>query len=334
MTRRRSKGHGTLRKQDNGRWFGRIRKNGKEISITADTKKEAQEKLDQAAKRIGAQKWDRTVAEAVEPWLENPKWKPNTRKAYVDRANRLVLPYLGRHKLSQIDATAIKNALGAAHQDGHTDSNVQLLYTTLALILSYAKKQGWIAFSPIGQVEKPEVERRKPNPFTPAEAEQILQYCDETNDPYFTFYALTLTMGLRSTEARLARKMDLHGDYLHIPRQHTKTLSGERDVPVTAWVRKAMERNSHKGPYIVPSKSGGPLDKTTISRAWKRLLERIGLEHRRIHDCRHTCGSILALNGVPTRVIQQILGHSSEEMAVHYSQQTKENMRDAMQQFM
>lgn len=330
---RRTKGHGHIKQQANGRWYGRIRKDGQEITITADTKKEAQAKLDQAAKQIGAKRWDRTINETIDAWLaSNTKWKPATRTAYTDRARRLVAPYLGSHKLSTVTQTTIKNALGAAEQDGHTTGNLRLIYDTTAILMNYAKKQGWVAENPVTLVDRPEHQKREPAPFTPSEVEHILTYCDETNDPYFLFHALTLTMGLRSGEARAAKKEHVQDGLLHIPRENTKTAAGERTVPLTAWVKKAMAKPAaqHDSLYLVPSTTGSQLSVPTISRSWARLLERLGLPHRRIHDCRHTCGSLLAANGVPTRVIQAVLGHASENMANHYSQQTSETIKEAM----
>lgn len=332
--KRRSKGHGHIKKQANGRWFGRLRKDGNEITITADTKKEAQEKLDQAAKQLGIKRWDRALNEIIGTWLDQgkTKWAENTANAYTDRASRLIAPYLGRHKLSEINPTAIENALGAAERDGYTTGNLRAFYDTLAIILNYARKQGWIAENPVSSVERPAHTKREPDPLTPAEAERILQHCDETNNPYFLFHALTITMGLRQGEARAARKEHIQGDYLKIPRGNTKTDAGERMIPITAWVRKAMDKPAaqHHSPYLVASTRGHKLSTPTITRAWKRLLAELGIGDRRIHDCRHTCGSVLAANGVPTRVIQAILGHASETMANHYSQQTKENLKDAM----
>uniref|UniRef100_UPI003F4A554B tyrosine-type recombinase/integrase n=1 Tax=Streptomyces sp. C10-9-1 TaxID=1859285 RepID=UPI003F4A554B len=41
---------------------------------------------------------------------------------------------------------------------------------------------------------------------------------------------------------------------------------------------------------------------------WKRLLEDAGVRDGRLHDARHTTGTVLMLLGVPDRVIDQIMG--------------------------
>jgi len=41
------------------------------------------------------------------------------------------------------------------------------------------------------------------------------------------------------------------------------------------------------------------------------VLEHAGLPRMRFHDLRHSCASLLLLHGVPGRMVQEILGHSS-----------------------
>lgn len=53
---------------------------------------------------------------------------------------------------------------------------------------------------------------------------------------------------------------------------------------------------------------GGPLSPNTDYHDWKRLLEDAGVRDGRLHDARHTAGTVLMLLGVPDRVIDQIMG--------------------------
>ncbi len=51
-----------------------------------------------------------------------------------------------------------------------------------------------------------------------------------------------------------------------------------------------------------------------INRALKKTLINAGIErHVRVHDLRHTAGSLALLKGIPGKVVQEMLGHS------HYS---------------
>lgn len=57
-----------------------------------------------------------------------------------------------------------------------------------------------------------------------------------------------------------------------------------------------------------------------VTKVFKRMVRLARLDDRlRFHDTRHTCGSWLAMNGVPLRVIQALLGHQSITTTEMYS---------------
>src|SRR5262249_51400368 len=55
---------------------------------------------------------------------------------------------------------------------------------------------------------------------------------------------------------------------------------------------------------------GTPLDASNVSHYFHRLLKGAGLPRLRFHDLRHSCASLLLAQGVPARVVMEILGHS------------------------
>ncbi|HVD00160.1 MAG TPA: site-specific integrase, partial [Candidatus Dormibacteraeota bacterium] len=46
-------------------------------------------------------------------------------------------------------------------------------------------------------------------------------------------------------------------------------------------------------------------------RSFKAALRAAGLADRRFHDLRHSCASLLLAEGVPLKVVAEILGHAS-----------------------
>jgi integrase len=56
--------------------------------------------------------------------------------------------------------------------------------------------------------------------------------------------------------------------------------------------------------------NGKPLDRAEGWKAWKALLREAGVRDGRLHDARHTAGSLLVEQGVHIRVVQEILGHA------------------------
>jgi Phage integrase family/Phosphotransferase enzyme family len=61
---------------------------------------------------------------------------------------------------------------------------------------------------------------------------------------------------------------------------------------------------------VFTSRLGGPLDGTNVTTSFQRLLKRAGLPRKRFYDLRHSCATLLLIQGVPARVVMEILGHS------------------------
>jgi integrase len=55
---------------------------------------------------------------------------------------------------------------------------------------------------------------------------------------------------------------------------------------------------------------GTPLDERNVRRAFRSILWRAELPTIRIHDLRHTCASLLLVQGVHPRIVMETLGHS------------------------
>jgi len=61
---------------------------------------------------------------------------------------------------------------------------------------------------------------------------------------------------------------------------------------------------------VFTEEDGTAISRHAISMRFKRLLEREGINKHRFHDLRHTAATLLLAQGVPLRVLQEILGHS------------------------
>jgi integrase len=60
---------------------------------------------------------------------------------------------------------------------------------------------------------------------------------------------------------------------------------------------------------VFTSTIGSPLDERNVRRAFTAILKGAKLPSIRIHDLRHTCASLLLVQGVHPRVVMETLGH-------------------------
>jgi integrase len=68
---------------------------------------------------------------------------------------------------------------------------------------------------------------------------------------------------------------------------------------------------------IFTTRSGRPIDPQSINKAFARLLKRAAINPSRVHDLRHTCASLLLLDGVSDREVMELLGHSSTHITMN-----------------
>ncbi|MEX3755967.1 site-specific integrase [Mycobacteroides abscessus] len=104
----------------------------------------------------------------------------------------------------------------------------------------------------------------------------------------------------------------------------TKTLSSTRELPMPTdlvWAllrlqgRQAQTRQAQGSRWsnsnmIVLDESGKPPHPRTLTKAWKEALRAANLPLVRLHDARHSCATLMHLNGVPAVVIAAWLGHA------------------------
>ena len=66
-----------------------------------------------------------------------------------------------------------------------------------------------------------------------------------------------------------------------------------------------------------------------IGSAWKRTLERVGIEDFRFHDLRHTWASWHVMSGTSLQELMELGGWKSYEMALRYAHLAPEHLAEA-----
>jgi site-specific recombinase XerD len=80
-------------------------------------------------------------------------------------------------------------------------------------------------------------------------------------------------------------------------------------------------------------RNGLPVKPDRAMKRFKAMARKAGLDDRvHLHSLRHTTGAWLAMQGVPMRAIQSILGHSSINVTEQYSHFALETLNSAMEE--
>lgn len=70
------------------------------------------------------------------------------------------------------------------------------------------------------------------------------------------------------------------------------------------------------GDLVWAQTDGAPIDPRADWQAWRALCDRAGVPRLRLHDARHTAATLLLVQGIPGRVVQGVLGHSSIQLTL------------------
>ena len=301
-----------------------------------------------------------TLGSFLDQWLEEvvkPTVRTWTYHGYEVHVRRHIKPALGNLPIDKVGPAQVQAFLNRKLADGMAPRSVRYIRGTLRSALKQAERWGLVSRNAAALVDGPRVERFDIQPFTHDEARRFLQAAK--GDRLGALYAVALTMGLRQGEALGLRwqDIDLELGYLRIEKQlqrfdghftlaEPKTSRSRRTLVMPKAIAEALRL--HRGKQeaerdnAVPTwnardlvfctPGGEPLDGTVVTHHFHRLLDRASLPQRRFHDLRHSCATLLLAQGVPARVVMEVLGHSQIALTMNtYTHVLPELKRDAAQ---
>jgi integrase len=123
------------------------------------------------------------------------------------------------------------------------------------------------------------------------------------------------TLSVRAAVQRLNGKLrmeevktDTSRRLIVLPRVAVEGLQAHRQRQLAECARLG-KRWADTG-LVFTSTRGTPLEPRNVVRHFHETLRKAGLPHKRFYDLRHTCASLLLVQGVHPRVVMEILGHS------------------------
>lgn len=79
--------------------------------------------------------------------------------------------------------------------------------------------------------------------------------------------------------------------------------------------------------YVCLMENGELMKPGYLTQTFSKILDDNNLRHIRLHDLRHSCGTLLIQNGVPVKDIQIWLGHSNFQTTLRYTHADVENKK-------
>ena len=342
MKKRRGNQEGTIYQRPSGKWRAQISIDGKRLSYSAETRKDAQNWLREIRNDIerglthdGA---TLTFGEWLDEWLNSKEHHVaiQTHSYYSQLVRDYIKPVLGMIRLRELNSRQIQRFYNSKVSDGVGLRTIQKTHTVIHASLNSARKFGMIPFNPDDATNPPKPKSKAMKFLTQEQIKKLLEVSKSTNDRYYPLYYLALVTGMREGEL-LALKWEnidfekgilnvkfnlkrIPGGGLNIDKP--KTVSSIRSIKLgedTIKVLRAQKKNLeeaifcdywHDEGFVFPSKTGTAVDPSNLLKQFRKLLEIAELPKIRFHDLRHTAASLMLNNGVDVLVASQRLGHA------------------------
>jgi len=340
---RRAPGEGSIYRRKDGRWVGQAHKDtGGRSFVYGRTQRDVREQLTvirrELQQGIAPITGRMPLARYLESWLidsAKPTLRASTFVSYRTIVRKHLIPKLGRVQLAKLTPLMIERFLNERIETGLSPRRVQYIHAVLRRALNRAMKAGYIGRNVSTLVDPPRVPHKEIEPFTPSQVRVLLEATK--GNRLEALYSVALAVGLRQGEALGLRweDVDFEAGLIHArfelqrlegkfqlvelkSRRSHRTLAMPPYIAEKLLEHGARQREEHLllGPewhdsdLVFTSHTGRPLDGKNVTRSFQRLLKRAGLPKRRFYDLRHSCATLLLVQGVPARVVMEILGHS------------------------
>lgn len=319
------------------------------------TLKEAEAEADEMAVilgrgRLGSVRFEK----CVDLWIKaiTPRLEPRTVGGYESSIRLYATPAIGQVKLGKVDRNAIQRIYLECLKSPTTVRN---LHAALNAFFSWCIKRGDLRANPCKNTERPRARHKTMVVLDAAEAAVFIEKCGEM--PCGLIFEFALETAMRPEEYLALRWSDIVGREIIVQRavqfhrsggsyyyKDIKTKNGRRRLPVSDRLRARLTRHRYlqlehrlqmKGTWfnedlVFPNTIGRAFSITNLTRRYFRpLMDACGFDkHLTLYGLRHTCATLLLMNGTNPKIVSERLGHASVVMTLDVYSHVLPTMQD------
>lgn len=268
----------------------------------------------------------------IETWFTQslPGWRNSHAATVRSTIDTHMVPFFGDTPVGEITKAdllgfraEVARCKGRGENETLSAKTINRIMQTLSQALGEAGEQYGFT-NPADRVKRLRQRRIDVQPFSLAEARQIIASVREDYRPYMVVRFLT---GMRTGELHglqwryvdferrqiLVRETVVRGKV-----EYTKTDGSQREIAMSEPVYEAlMEQRLRTGEhtFVFCTAGGTPLDNDNVTnRVWYPLLSHLGLTPRRPYQTRHTCATLWLAAGENPEWVARQLGHVDTTM--------------------
>jgi|SRR5450759_320708 integrase len=351
MGKRRAPGEGTLFEDNRGYWVAEVTlPDGKRKRKYSKNQKAVKEWLLVQRKALQDGIWIKedkiTLSAFLERFLNDTlknKLKPKTIESYTYLITNHINPTLGEMRIVNIGPQHLQALYAQKIESGLSARTVQYIHAVIHRALDQATKWGLAVRNVADLVEAPRPVKKPIQTLNADQCKKLLETLQD--DRLYPFYALSL-VGLRLGELLGLHWEDVNLETGVIGIRHTiqaikgqglvegepKTEKSRRSIVLPDFVLQALKKHPGKTGLVFATSNGTPFSPRNIERHFKSVLIKAELPIIRFHDLRHTTATLLLIEGVHPKVVQELLGHSTISLTMDlYSHVLPTLQQDAAQ---
>jgi integrase len=270
----------------------------------------------------------------LDAFLERVPVRPKTRQYYAMVVRCYLQPALGPIALRDLQPEHIEALYAELRSQGLADATIHGAHRVLRRALRLAVQWRLLTRSPMERVESPPAGRPRVAHWMPAQVRAFLEAVRDHR--WSSLYAVAAFTGARQGELLGLRWEDVDLERGTVTfRRSLQWVTGQGFVETPAKT-PASVRRVHLAPtaraalvahrdrllaagqpltgYVWSTASGRPVSARNLVRHFRQVAERLGLPPIRFHDLRHTAATLMLLEGVPDRVVAELLGHADPSL--------------------
>jgi|GEM_PF-313758 Site-specific recombinase XerD len=261
------------------------------------------------------------------------------------------------------DDTVMKLQKGAVvieEKRGISTSTVKATRRYLGMALDQAVKVGLIAKNIVKDTDAPKLVKKEICPLTKEQAAALTAVAKAVGEIPYMAVLLPLATGMRLGEVFGLKWdcVDLEQGLIHVKRslitgikgyngerlQEPKTAKSRRQIPLPLdvtrelrkykkwqeWQQQLLGNKYIDNNLVLPNQWGQFYDTSNFTtRIFKKMLTKAGIDESfKFHDLRHTHATLLLLQGVNPKIVQERLGHSTIAMTLDTYSHLLPNMQN------
>jgi integrase len=283
-----------------------------------------------------------TVQEAGELLVDGLRTRGRKRatlETYESAIRVQLAPFFGDRRLDRIGRRDIEGFIRYMGRTGRSPKTTLNALGILHSIFELARREEWVGGNPCTLVEKPRASTSDPDIhfLEPEEIEALLRAVpdDDLGRVEGRIYLTAAMTGMRQGELLALRWRDVDWTVrrVRIRRSYVrgefgapKSKRSSRSVPLADRLAGELDRLHRDTVYYGDEAlvfghphTGKPIDRSKLRKRFKAALAEAGVRDVRFHDLRHTFGTRMAAEGVPMRVLQELMGHRDFKTTLIYA---------------